>query len=121
MSKARGSSGILLEAVKWYREAAGRGHAEAQFRLGLILLNGALGGGVAKWHGAAAARDADLAQRNARALFPSGFEVRSDPAEGLRWLQEAGRNGVREADSVVGSVYLEGQVTPRDLRPRVSA
>ena len=43
--KGEGVQRNLAEAVKWYREAAGRGHAEAQFRLGLILLNGAVGGG----------------------------------------------------------------------------
>ena len=104
----------LAEAVKWYRQAAERGHAKAQFRLGLVLLNGALGGGVAKWRSAAAMRDAELAQRNAQALFPSGFEVQPDPTEALRWLDEAARNGVREADGVVGTVYLDGHARPRD-------
>ena len=85
--KGEGVQRNLAEAVKWYREAVGRGHAEAQFRLGLILLNGAVGGGVAKWHSAAAACDADLAQKNAQALFPSGFQVRSDPVEALKWLE----------------------------------
>jgi TPR repeat protein len=105
----------LAEAVKWYRRAAERGHSRAQFRLGLVLLNGAQGGGVAKWHSAASARDAELAQRNAEALFPSGFEVRPDPDEALRWLDEAARNGEREADGVVGAVYLDGRTRPRDF------
>ena len=113
--KGEGVQRNLAEAVKWYREAASHGHADAQFRLGLILLNGALGGGAAKWHSAATAHDAHLAQKNAHALFPSGFEVRSDPVECLRWLEEASQNGVREADSVIGSIYLEGQVRPRDF------
>ena len=113
--KGEGVQRNLAEAVKWYREAAGRGHAEAQFRLGLILLNGALGGEVANWRRAAAAGDEDLAQKNAQALFPSGFEVRPDPVEALQWLEEASRNGVREADSVIGQIYLEGQARPRDF------
>ena len=112
--KGEGVQRNLAEAVKWYRQAAERGHAKAQFRLGLVLLNGALGGEVAKWRSAAAARDADLAQRNAQALFPSGFEVPADSGEALRWLDEAACNGVREADGVVGTVYLDGHARPRD-------
>ena len=114
--KGEGVQRNLAEAVKWYRRAAERGHSRAQFRLGLVLLNGAQGGGVAKWHSAASARDAELAQRNAEALFPSGFEVRPDPDEALRWLDEAARNGEREADSVVGAVYLDGRTRPRRFR-----
>ena len=113
--KGEGVQRNLADAVKWYRQAAEVGHEKAQFRLGLILLNGAVGGGVAKWASAATARDAELAQRNAQALFPSGFEVKPDPDEALRWLNEAARNGVREADEIVGTVYLNGHARPRDF------
>ena len=113
--KGEGVQRNLAEAVKWYRRAAEQGHAQAQFRLGLILLNGAQGGGVAMWREAASARDADLAEKNAEALFPCGYVVRSDPDEALRWLDEAARNGVREADGVIGGVFLDGRVRPRDF------
>src|SRR5271166_1953286 len=113
--KGEGVQRNLAEAVKWYRQASERNHAKAQFRLGLVLLNGALGGGVAKWRDAASARDAELAQKNVQALFPCGFEVQPDPDEALRWLEEAARNGVQEADGVVGAVYMDGRVRPRDF------
>src|SRR5271168_803292 len=113
--KGEGVQRNLAEAVKWYRRDAECDHPRAQFRLGLVLLNGAKGGGVAKWHSSASACDAELAQRNAEALFPSGFEVRPDPDEALRWLDEAARNGEREADGVVGAVYLDGRARPRDF------
>ena len=101
--KGEGVQRNLAEAVNWYRQAARpRPRHGAAFRLGLVLLNGALGGGVAKWCEAASARDAELAQKNAQALFPCGFEVKPDPDEALRWLDEAARNGVHEADGVVG-------------------
>ena len=89
--KGEGVQRNLAEAVQWYRRAAERNHGMAQYRLGLVLLNGALGGGVAKWREAASARDAELTGRNAQALFPCGFEVEPDPDEGLRWLDEAAR------------------------------
>ncbi len=113
--KGEGVQRNLPEAVKWYRQAAEGGHAMAQHRLGLVLVNGALGGGVAKWRAAASTRDAELAQKNTQALFPCGFEVEPDPDEALRWLNEAARNGVREADGVVGAVYMDGRVRPRDF------
>jgi TPR repeat protein len=33
----------------------------------------------------------------------------------LRWLDEAARNGEREADGVVGTVYLDGRTLPRNF------
>ena len=113
--KGEGVQRNLAEAVKWYRRAAECDHPRAQFRLGQVLLNGAQGGGVTKWYGSASACDSELAQRNAEALFPSGFEVLPNPDEALRWLDEAARNGEREADGVVGAVYLDGRVRPRDF------
>ena len=37
-----------------------------------------------------------------------------DKAEGFRWFQEAARQGLAEAQAMVGAIYLDGTVTARD-------
>ena len=62
----------------------------------------------------------NLAQKNAAGAISFRLRGPSGSRRGLRWLEEASQNGVREADGVIGSIYLEGQVRPRDFGQRAS-
>ena len=81
-----------VEAVKWYRQAAEQGHAEAQYNLGCGYANGQ---GVARdkveayaWFSMAAKADADAAERRnllRKELTPKQFTDAQKRMKVLRW------------------------------------
>ena len=81
------------DASRWFRRAAERGHAEAQYRLGLMYLNGQ---GVrqaydasARWLREAADQGHALAQRDLAVLCFKGQGVPRDHAATVEWLKRA--------------------------------
>jgi uncharacterized protein len=114
---ARGE-GVLRsvpDCVAWYRQAADSGHAEAQFQLGLIRLQGSPGGGPCKhWFDRASARDEAAARSTLELLFPHGLDVAVDAGEGRRWIEAAANGGKPEAQALLGGLYKRGHGCTRD-------
>ncbi len=89
------------EAVRWYRQAAAQGNAEAQLSLGLAY---GLGEGVAQdereavgwWQKAAAQGNAD-AQFDLGMSYEFGSGVLKDPVHAHMWYNIAAANGSEEA------------------------
>jgi TPR repeat protein len=86
-----------VEAVKWFRIAAERGHAKAQHNLAFMYENGQ---GVsqdyaeaAKWYHMAAAQGLASSQNNLGVLCESGNGVAQDHADAIKWYRRAAENG----------------------------
>jgi len=101
--KGEGVEGSIPDAVAWYTQAAGGGHVEAQYRLGLIYRHGA-GGGL------------DSAGSSiAQMMFPNGTNVARDPLVAFRWLAKAAEAGNGEAQVVLGDMLSAGEGCSEDL------
>ena len=105
-------SGAL--AKHWYRVAAEAGHPDAQFELGLILLNKRdlswMAGSSSAWLNHRADQEKSLVA----VLFPAGFESDGDPADAYAWLLRAAEAGKAEAQANVGWLRLRGIGCGRD-------
>jgi TPR repeat protein len=99
--------GNYTEAVKWYRKAAKKGDATAQYILGLCYYNG---DGVpqdyteaAKWYRKAAEQGLAQAQFNLGGCYYDGDGVPKNKAVGIKWMKKAAQQGDEYAKN-----YLEG-------------
>ena len=95
-------NGNYTEAVKWFRKAAERGDADAQFMLGTFYENGE---GVpqdyqeaVKWYRKAAEQGNADAQFLLGGLYATGQGVPQDDAEAVKWLRKAAEQGHAEAE-----------------------
>ncbi len=107
------------ESVKWYRKAAGQGHAEAQFRLSLMYIYGY---GVdanrtlaRHWLERAAEQGHRDSQQNLGFMYRAGRGVDRDDAKAAYWYRQAAEQGSREAQAVLGVMYAKGEGLPKDL------
>ena len=107
-----------LEAVKWYRLAAEKGHAGAQFNLALRY---AKGQGIdrndaeaAKWVALAATQGHVLAQYNLGIMYANGRGVPRNDAEAVKWYRLAAEQGYALAQSSLALQYSIGRGIPRD-------
>lgn len=100
------------DALRWYRRAAERDHAEAQYHLGLMHLNGQgvqhAHDAAARWLRAAADQGHALAQRNLAVLYFRGEGVPRDHAATVEWLNRAAVQGCVSAQMDLARVYLKG-------------
>ena len=94
------------EAAKWYREAAERGHADAQWRLGLYYgychNNGiAIPGGelqIGRWFSKAAEQGHPGAQYCLGACYEKAVGVeQEDEEKAINWYRKAAEQGHKEA------------------------
>src|SRR4051812_6594004 len=109
MAYARGEGVIrsMPDAVVWFRKAAERGHAEAQYHLGLVYLHGGpADAGFVNWFSQAS--DKQMAERNKDLLFPNGLDVQADHAEALRWCRAAAEKGLAAAQANLALMYARG-------------
>lgn len=100
------------DALRWYRRAAERGHAESQYHLGLMYLNDQ---GVrhaydtaARWLREAADQGHPRAQRNLAVLYFRGVGAPRDHAAAVEWLKRSAVQGCVSAQMDLARVYLEG-------------
>ena len=91
----------LAEAVKWYQEAAGHGHAGAQFEIGWCYQSG---NGVGEppekaveWYRIAADQGYAPAQYWLGWCCRYGKGTEADPAEAVRWFRRAAEQGYEDA------------------------
>jgi TPR repeat protein len=99
-------------AARWYLEAAEKGIAEAQYRLGNIYLEG---NGVARdpakaasWFRRAAEQGHASAQNNFGLLCLNGSGVHKNDAEALKWFIKSAQAGDAGGQNNLGAAYIAG-------------
>jgi TPR repeat protein len=107
-----------VEAVKWYRKAAERNIAQAQFNLAVCYEEGK---GVkedaveaVKWYRKAAEQNYPDAQNNLASCYSSGQGVAKDMVEAVKWYRKAAEQDCADAQSSLGACYATGQGVERD-------
>jgi TPR repeat protein/chromosome segregation ATPase len=118
---ANGTAGVTrdyTEALKWYRRAADKGFAPAQFSCGLAY---ELGRGVPadaqqafKYYLLAAEQGYASAQFNVGNMYSAGRGVGQDFFEANLWFRQAADNGVVEAQFNLGVAYEAGNGVKKD-------
>ena len=91
-----------LEALKWYTEAAAKGHTDAQFALGSMYFNG-MGiqkdySEALKWYTEAAAKG----HTDAQYMLGNLYSNQKDYSEALKWYTEAAAKGHTDAQYMLG-------------------
>ena len=104
--------GKLADAVKWFRKAAERGHAEAQFALGACYCDGE---GVeknqteaVKWFRKAAEQGQKEAQFYLGQSYYNGDGIEKNRAEAVKWWRKSAEQGQKEAQFYLGQSYYSG-------------
>jgi TPR repeat protein len=118
------------EAAKWYRKAADRGHADAQFKVALMY---SMGKGVpqndaeaANWCQKAADQGQADAQHTLGLMYATGRGVLQDDVQAHLWLNLAGASGDDRAaqlrDDVAAKMtpaqIAEAQKLAREWKPK---
>ena len=106
--------------MRWFRIAAERGLAEAQYNLGVMHADGR---GVernlaeaARWYRLAAEQGVAQAQYNLGTLYGLGLGVPMDEARGAQWLHKAADQNMPEAQYNLGVLYEHGRGVRLDGR-----
>ena len=104
-------------AVEWFRRAAGRGNADAQYNLGVLYIQGK---GVpqwfaeaARWFRMAAEQGEGSAQYSLGIMHKEGDGVPRDSVQAYMWLSLAAEQGVGKA--VQARNALAGTMTKEQL------
>jgi hypothetical protein len=108
----------MAEAVEWFRQAAARGYAPAEFQLGLMHDFGfgvtADGAQALEWYRKAAEHGSAPGQRMVGDFYRRGRVVPVDLAEAARWYQQAAEGDDIRAQSQLGQMYFDGTGVARD-------
>ena len=111
------------EAVKWFRKAADKGAAEAQFNIGFIYSKG---DGVRqdmketlKWYRKAAEQNYAIAQSSLGAIYYFGndilgSDVARDFSEALKWNQKAAEQADPSGEWLLGDAFEYGNGVQQD-------
>jgi uncharacterized protein len=114
----RGVPQDYAEAMKWYRKAADKGNARAQFNLGFMYYDGK---GVPqnyaeamKWFRKAADQGHARAQFNLGFMYYDYKGVPQNYAEALKWYRKAADQGHARAQFNLGFMYYDGKGVPQN-------
>lgn len=104
-------------ALRWFRQAAEQGYAEAQANLGDMYLYGK---GVnpnyveaLNWYNKSAAKNNAKAQYGLYFMYINGFGVRRDKQQAIEWLTQSAEGGYPAAQTKLGVMYRAGIHLPR--------
>lgn len=107
-------------AVKWYRKAAGQGHAEAQSKLGDMYYDGQ---GIendyykaVEWYRKAAEQGLVWPQFRLGWMYDEGLGVSQDYSKSMEYYQKAVKQGYAMAQNNLGVMYLDGKGIDKDYR-----
>jgi TPR repeat protein len=107
------------EAAKWFRNAAERGHARAQYQLSLCY---EYGRGVPQdyteaeqWFRKSADGGYAEAQSDLGRRYHYGLGVPQDYAESVKWYRKAAEQGLAEAQLKLADRYLDGVGVAHDI------
>ncbi|MEJ2111586.1 MAG: TonB family protein [Acidobacteriota bacterium] len=109
----------VAEQLERMRANAEEGDESAQYRLGLLYLNGALGmskdyAEAEKWIRTSAEQGYSLAQINLGMMYLQGNGVSRNYAEAAKWFRVAAEKGQPEAEFRLGMMYLQGNGVSRN-------
>ncbi len=109
-----------MQAARWYRLAAQRGNAAAQFRLGRLVQLGSRDldrnlSLAAQLFEAAAKQGLVKAEYWTGYSYERGEGVKRDLTKAIEWYQKAADAGESRASNNLGLIYLTGNGTARDL------
>ncbi len=109
-----------VQAARWYRLAAQRGNAQAQFRLARIVQMGARDIDrnlplAAQLFEAAAKQGQVKAEYWTGYCYEQGDGVDRDMGKAIEWYSKAAKAGEPRASNNLGLIYLTGNGTARDL------
>ncbi len=111
------------EAIPFIREAAEKGNAEAQFRLGWCYRNGygltKSDTEAIKWYHKAAEQGHAQAQNNLGFCYKHGLGVAKNYTEAANWYRKAAIQGNVMAQSNLGNCYYDGQGVAQDYAEAV--
>lgn len=115
-----GHGGDAVEALRWFEEAAGKGHAKAQYNLALAYERGV---GTTRdrakaldWLARAAESDGDAQYMLGLLLLDEAGEP-PDPAKlrkALEWMRKAAEAGNARSAYQLGNIYREGTLVDAD-------
>ena len=106
----RGAPRNGVEAMKWYRAAADRGHAEAQNSVGSGLQAEERYGEALSWYERAAKQDHPVATNNLAYLYDLGLGVKQDRLKAFELYGRAAELGWPEAMWNIANMYGAGQI-----------
>ena len=110
--------GRFVESAQWYKRAAERDHAQAQYVLGTMYLSGKGVGrdaeSAAGWYMRSAALGNAWSQFSLGNMYVRGEGVPRDARAGANLYEMAARQGHREARYNLGALYYNGEGVPRD-------
>ena len=105
--------GNHAKAFEWFTKAAGQGHADAQYKLGVMY---GLGKGVlqdyqkaVEWFTKAANQGDAWAQKNLGVMYRNGQGMRQDYQKAFEWYTKAANQGYTWAQKNLGVMYRNGQ------------
>jgi hypothetical protein len=106
------------ECFSPFQQAAEKGHAEAQWMLGRLYLNG---WGVSKnyslaeqWTRKAAEQGVAQAECNLGRMYANGVYLAQDYSLAATWLRKSADHGNAEAQVYLGELYYRGRGVPQD-------
>jgi len=102
--------GDLVAAMSAYREAALRGHAPAQYRLGYLLDQSDQNVEAERWYRLAADQGSAQAQFALGQLYASREVGDGDMATARKWLMEAARQGQADAVRLLAVAAERGEL-----------
>lgn len=111
----------VVEAAKWYRQAALAGNMEAQFQLAKLIAKGAQGLPASAEDGlkllqSAAEKGHAPAQNELGLRFQKGTGVTANPAESAKWYGKASQQNYISAHVNLGLLLVKGEGLPQDLK-----
>jgi TPR repeat protein len=112
------SADDTAQAVEWFRKAAMRDYAPAEFQMGQLY---DFGFGVTQndrealtWYRRAADHGSAAGQRAVGDFYQKGRSVTADPPEAARWYQRAADADDIRAQYQLGQLYFDGTGVTRD-------
>ena len=112
------SSGDFATALREWLPLGERGHAAAQYNLGVMCESGQ---GVPQdhpqalyWYRKAADQEHIRAQSNLSVMYDDGRGIQKDYAQAVHWYRKAARQGDAIAQSNLGVIYGNGQGVEQD-------
>jgi TPR repeat protein len=112
-------------AAEWYRRAADKGHAGAQFNLANMYLDGhgvpKDAGHAVTWYRKAADQGDALAQFSLASIYETGVgRVPRDVAGAATWYRRAADQGLATAQYRLGMMLVDGRGVSRDASQAVA-
>ncbi|MGI9295516.1 MAG: SPOR domain-containing protein [Pseudomonadales bacterium] len=113
------------EAVYWFRNAAKKGLAEAQYNLAIMYATGTAGvkydpATATEWYQKAAEQGLAEAQYNLGTRYGLGRGVARNDKLAADWLRKAADQGMAEAAFNLGVLYEHGQGVPFDSEQAIN-